>query len=53
LAFYHDRPYNWRDDEIILMIEAAKQIWHKLRAMQTVDAVRGAEKRLELALENY
>ncbi len=51
LGVYHEQPYNWRDDEIALLDEAANRIWAKIITIRADEEVRESESRLQKAMQ--
>ena len=51
LGVYHALPYDWRDDEIELLNEAAQRIWTKIESLRSDEFLREAEERTRIAVE--
>ncbi|HEU4328932.1 MAG TPA: CheR family methyltransferase [Roseiflexaceae bacterium] len=51
LGVFHERPYDWSEDEIDLLTEAASRIWHKLEHSRAEAALRESEARFRLLVE--
>ena len=45
LGIYHEQPYDWRDDEIALMTEAASRIRSKMERIRTAEDLRQSEEK--------
>ena len=52
LGVYHKEPYNWRDDEIALLVESANRIWSKLERIRAQNQLQESEERLRLIMNS-
>ena len=52
ISVIHEEPYDWRDDEIELLVESSNRIWTKVERMRVNDALRESEERLRLIHES-
>jgi PAS domain S-box-containing protein len=52
LGIYHDYPYDWRDDEVELLIETVNRIWTKLERINVNDKLYESEERLQVLVNN-
>ena len=52
LCFYHNAPYDWREDEIELARELTARIWTRLERLRAEEALRESEKRYRMLFES-
>ena len=52
LGVYHKEHYDWRDDEIALLIESANRIWSKLERIRAQKELSESEERLSLIINS-
>lgn len=50
LGVYHDEPYDWRADEVAVMLEATMRVWNRLESARAEASLRETEARLQQAL---
>lgn len=51
LSVYRDTPYNWREDEIELVIEFTRRFWLRTEHLRVLDTLRASKATLDLTLE--
>ena len=52
LGVYHEQSYDWRDDEINLLVEVTNRIWTKLERTRANETVRESEARFRMLSES-
>ena len=52
LGVYHASPYDWRDDEINLLIESANRIWSKIERVRLSEELLESQERLLLIIKS-
>ena len=52
LGVYHAQSYDWRDDEINLLVEATNRIWSKFERLHAQKQLRESEERLGLIINS-
>ena len=51
-GIYHKEPYDWRDDQINLLVELANRIWLKFERLDAQKQLRESQERLSLILKS-
>ncbi len=52
LGVYHASPYDWRDDEINLLIESTNRIWSKIERVRLSEELLESQERLLLIIKS-
>lgn len=52
LGAYHEYPYDWRDDQIDLLLEVTARIWNKLERVYAETALRESEMKYRTLFES-
>ena len=51
-GIYHKEAYDWRDDEIDLLVELTNRIWSKMERVYAQNQLRESEERLSLIMRS-